>query len=46
METYITLLIHFGKGRQYIYSVILWRVRATIVAVDKQYVLHMLSVCL
>ena len=35
-----------NKYRQCTYNVTLRRVRATIVVVDKQYVLHILSVCL
>jgi hypothetical protein len=34
------------KDRQYMYNVTLRRVRATTVAVEKQKVLHILSVCL
>jgi len=38
-------LHQFKQERQYSYNVTLRRVRATIVAVEKQYVLHILSVC-
>jgi len=31
--------------RQFTYNVTLWRIRITIVAVDKQLVFHILSVC-
>jgi hypothetical protein len=35
-----------GRQRTYSYNVTLWRVRATIVTVERQRVLHILSVCL
>jgi hypothetical protein len=38
--------INFKPDRQSTYNVTLWRVRQTIVAVEKQYILHIVSVCL
>jgi hypothetical protein len=38
--------IHIKQDRQCMYNVTLKYIRATIVAVEKQYVLYILSVCL
>jgi hypothetical protein len=41
-----TARFNIQQDRQYTHNVTLRRVRATIVAMEKQYLLHVLSVCL
>jgi len=43
---YVQLFVKFKQDRQCTHNIILRRIRATIVAVEKQRVLHILSVCL
>jgi len=39
------LKLETEQNKRYLYNIALWRVRAAIVAVEKEYVLHILGVC-